>query len=538
MTTALTRDEYQRYLKAKEKLLLKDEGTQTDLCITQYNRTSFSSNDYENETDDRTSEESVNMTLGSKTTSQSQSSSSNSSTKSSQPTETSESDSQSDVDEDDESERRRSRSRTPRKRRYEEDMDNGLDRVRAIFSRLKKRRYANPEDEDFYQSMNKDKRAELTKKEDAIYDMNTNKVPLRFKILQSDIDDKLKSLCLKKLDQLDSMTSHSDEYFKLLQWVESVAKLPINKYKSLPITSADETPKIAEFLSNTRNALDNNVYGHKDTKEHIVRLLAKWISNKDAKGLVIGLEGPMGTGKTSICLEVCNALGLPSGFISLGGLSSSEYLLGHSYTYEGSKWGKIAEVLMHAEYANPVLFFDELDKVSTSRHGEEIINTLIHITDVTQNHNFRDKYFSEVPLDLSRCIIIFSYNNGELVNPILKDRMVTIKASGYSQKDKIVISKKHMIPKILKEYAFQPTDLEFDDNILQHIISVTDEEDGVRKLKRSLEDIVSNLNVYRLLNKPLGDEPLKFPLKITEQITKQFVSKKEKHSSQHHMMYI
>jgi ATP-dependent Lon protease len=237
---------------------------------------------------------------------------------------------------------------------------------------------------------------------------------------------------------------------------------------------------------------------------------------------------------------VCNALGLPSGFISLGGLSSSEYLLGHSYTYEGSKWGKIAEVLMHAEYANPVLFFDELDKVSTSRHGEEIINTLIHITDVTQNHNFRDKYFSEVPLDLSRCIIIFSYNNGELVNPILKDRMVTIKASGYSQKDKIEISKKHMIPKILKEYAFKTSDLEFDDDILQHIISITDEEDGVRKLKRSLEDIVSNLNVYRLLNKPLSnkDDSLKFPLKITEQITKQFVSKKERHNTKHHMMYI
>ena len=408
---------------------------------------------------------------------------------------------------------------------------------------MKKRRYVNPNDEDYYWSLSKTERVEITQVEDAIYDMDTNKIPLRFNILNSNIDDKLKSLCLKKLDQLDAMTSHSDEYFKLLQWVESVAKLPINKYKSLPITSTDETSKIADFLSNTRKSLDNNVYGHKNTKEHIVRLLAKWISNKDAKGLVIGLEGPMGTGKTSICLEICNALGLPSGFVSLGGLSSSEYLIGHSYTYEGSKWGKIAEVLMHAEYSNPVLFFDELDKVSTSRHGEEIINTLIHITDVTQNHNFRDKYFSEVPLDLSRCIIIFSYNNGEMVNPILKDRRVTIKASGYSQKDKIEISKKHMIPKILEEYAFKHNDLVFDDDILQHIISITDEEDGVRKLKRSLEDIVSNLNVHRLLNKPLTNRekepiPLTFPLKITETITKQFVSKKEGNNGKHHMMYI
>lgn len=527
MTSTLTRDEYQRYLKAKDKLMLRDEGTQTDPYITRYNRTSFSSSEYD-DTENSVSEESVSVTLGSRTTSPSTSSTASQS---------------GDSYDEKRKTKRRSRSRTPRKRRYEEDMDNHIERVREIFNKFKKRRYVNTEDEDYYQSLCKKERIELTKHEDALYDLDTYQVPLRFKILNSNSDDKLKRLCLKKLDQLDSMTSHSDEYFKLLQWVESVAKLPINKYKSLPITSADETCKIADFLSNTRNALDNNVYGHKDTKEHIVRLLAKWISNKDAKGLVIGLEGPMGTGKTSICLEICNALGLPSGFISLGGLSSSEYLLGHSYTYEGSKWGKIAEVLMHAEYSNPVLFFDELDKVSTSRHGEEIINTLIHITDVTQNHNFRDKYFSEVPLDLSRCIIIFSYNNGELVNPILKDRMVTVKASGYSQKDKIEISKKHMIPKILKEYAFQPSDLQFDDNILQHIISITDEEDGVRKLKRSLEDIVSNLNVYRLLNKHLAQsgnevEPLKFPLKITEQITKKFVTKKESHSSKHHMMYV
>jgi ATP-dependent Lon protease len=335
------------------------------------------------------------------------------------------------------------------------------------------------------------------------------------------------------------MSSYSDEYFKLLQWVESVATLPINKFKSLPISSHDSVEDISSFLSKTRNNLDENVYGHKDTKEHIIRLLAKWISNKDAKGLVIGLEGSMGTGKTSLCLEVCNALGLPSGFVSLGGLSSSEYLVGHSYTYEGSRWGKIAEVLMHAEYSNPVIFFDELDKVSSSRHGEEIINTLIHLTDVTQNHNFRDKYFSEVPLDLSRCIIIFSYNNGDLVNPILKDRMVTIKASGYNQTDKIEICKKHMIPKILKEYAFQPNSIVFNDEIIRRVISMTEDEDGVRKLKRSLEDIVSNLNVYRLLKQPLSikTDSIEFPLIVTEEITKKFLTKKQT-NFKHNLMYI
>ena len=498
MTSTLTREEYQKYLKTKEKLLLKDIGTQTDkISCSVETSTSTTTSSYSSET---------------ASTSQSKSVSTN-----------------------DDSEETSSKYQNNKRKRVQDD----LKKVRDIFNKFKKRRYVNNDDEDYFLSLKPKEKDDIVEVEDAIYHTETSKVPLRFKILKSNIDAKLKAICLKKLDQLDNMSSYSDEYFKLLQWVESVATLPINKFKSLPISSHDSVEDISSFLSKTRNNLDENVYGHKDTKEHIIRLLAKWISNKDAKGLVIGLEGSMGTGKTSLCLEVCNALGLPSGFVSLGGLSSSEYLVGHSYTYEGSRWGKIAEVLMHAEYSNPVIFFDELDKVSSSRHGEEIINTLIHLTDVTQNHNFRDKYFSEVPLDLSRCIIIFSYNNGDLVNPILKDRMVTIKASGYNQTDKIEICKKHMIPKILKEYAFQPNSIVFNDEIIRRVISMTEDEDGVRKLKRSLEDIVSNLNVYRLLKQPLSikTDSIEFPLIVTEEITKKFLTKKQT-NFKHNLMYI
>lgn len=534
MTSTLTREEYQKYLRTKEKLLLKDVGTQTDNLLTKYNKKVFSDSSQSYDSDDE-------RTITEKTTtscseSYSETSSSDTSSNQSSYSEALSKETKSFTRSKSPSPESRSKN-TKRKKRT----DDNLKRVREIFDEfkeLKKRRYANPDDEDYFKSLEKKERKEIVKIEDELYNSSINKTPLRFKIIKSDIDQRLKQLCLKKLDQLDNMSSYSDEYFKLLQWVESVAMLPINKYKSLPISSKDSVEDISKFLTETRSKLDENVYGHKDTKEHIIRLLAKWISNKDAKGLVIGLEGSMGTGKTSLCLEVCNALGLPSGFVSLGGLSSSEFLVGHSYTYEGSRWGKIAEILMHAEYSNPVLYFDELDKVSTSRHGEEIINTLIHITDVTQNHNFRDKYFSEVPLDLSRCIIIFSYNDGELVNPILKDRIVTIKASGYNTNDKIQICKKHMIPKILQEYAFNTNEIMFDDDIIRHIISMTEDEEGVRKLKRSLEDIVSNLNVHRLLKQPLFKEQnIKFPIKVTEEIIQKFLAKKQI-NHKHHMMYI
>jgi ATP-dependent Lon protease len=222
-------------------------------------------------------------------------------------------------------------------------------------------------------------------------------------------------------------------------------------------------------------------------------------------------------------------------------MSSSEFLVGHSYTYEGSRWGKIAEILMTAEYTNPVIFFDELDKVSTTRHGEEIINTLIHLTDHSQNHDFRDKYFTEVPLDLSKCIIIFSYNRGELVNPILKDRMVTIKASGYSASDKVEISKKHMIPKILKEYAFSSEDITFSDDIIRFIINITEQEKGVRHLKRSLEELVSQLNVMRLLKQKVhkdDTQPIQFPLTINEKMARFLISSRNDSSTKLHMMYM
>lgn len=434
------------------------------------------------------------------------------------------------------------KSKTKRKpRQRQQSQKEAFRKLGDFIEKLKQRRYANPEDENYFMSLLPKDRKRIKKTEDALYETDIEKTPLRFRILNSNIHDKLKLVCLKKLDQLDNMQSYSDEYFKLLQWVQHVAKLPIGKYKELPISQQNNVSDISNFLSNIRSRLDKNVYGHTHVKEHIVRLLAKWIANKEAKGLVIGLEGSPGTGKTSICLEICQALGLPSGFISLGGLSCAEYLVGFNFTYEGSRFGRIAEVLMHADYTNPVLFFDEVDKISQTSRGDEIVNTLIHITDVTQNHDFRDKYFSEVPIDLSRCIIIFSYNNAELVNPILKDRMVTIKAAGYTQTDKIAICKSHMIPKILQEYGFKDDEIQFDDDVIRSIISLTEDEHGVRNLKRSLEDIVSQLNVVRLLQKPIFEkdlDPIKFPLAVTDKIVRHFVIRKEKSNDHMSMMYI
>jgi ATP-dependent Lon protease len=352
------------------------------------------------------------------------------------------------------------------------------------------------------------------------------------------MDLRLKGVALQKIDQLNSLDPSSGEYFKMMTWIENLCKLPIGKYKNLPIEDNDDIQKISEFLDTVKQNLDDKVYGHQTAKNQIVRLLAKWISNPSSKGLVIGIEGAMGQGKTSLCNAICESLSLPFGFLQLGGISDGSYLIGHSYTYEGSRWGRIAEILMKVGCMNPVLYFDELDKISTTRHGEEIANMLIHLTDSSQNNKFHDKYFSDIELDLSRCLIIFSYNHSEMVNPILKDRMITIKTDGYTHKDKQQIVRHYMLPAILKEFSLSEKDVNITDEIISYFITATEEEQGVRNLKRSLEEVVSQVNLHKLLKKEIFENtPLNFPIDITKEMIDKFVQKKTTNTSLP-MMYL
>jgi ATP-dependent Lon protease len=394
-------------------------------------------------------------------------------------------------------------------------------------------------DKQYYKSLSRKKRKRIDTIEYDITKVNRVEVPLRFKILESEMDIKIKALAISKVDIMSRMDGSSSEYYKMYNWIENLVKLPIGKYKNLPV--GKDVAEVCSFLDITRSKLDEVVYGHKNAKDQIVRLLAKWISNPQSKGLVIGIEGVHGIGKTSLVKDgICKVLGLPFGFVPLGGISDGSFLVGHSYTYEGSRWGKIADILMKVGCMNPVLYFDELDKVSGSRYGEEVINILIHMTDSTQNDRVHDKYFTDLELDLSRSLIIFSYNNPAFVNPILKDRMVTIKANGYSTKDKICIAKDYMLPKIFEEFGFNPGDVIFEKDIISYIIQQTDEEQGVRNLKRSLEEIVSHINLHKLLNKDFFDESrsLELPITVTQKIVDMYIKRVDNVNHSTKMMYL
>ena len=329
---------------------------------------------------------------------------------------------------------------------------------------------------------------------------NKEEIPLRYKILNNELPLKIKTLILQKVNIINKMDSHSGEYHKLNQWINGVIDIKWDKYIDFPIKSSHSPEIKMKFLLDAKQNLDETIYGQTETKEHILQIIGKLITNPKTIGNVFAIHGPMGTGKTTIIKEgLSKVLGLPFNFISLGGASDSSFLDGHSYTYEGSVPGRIIECLKISGCMNPVFYFDELDKVSDTTKGQEIINLLIHLTDSTQNTNFQDKYYSGIPFNLSRAIFVFSFNHLEKVNPILRDRMNLIKVNGFDTKDKVIISDKYLLPKIYNDFNLKNTDVIIKEEILNKIVlKYSNTEVGVRNIKKILEIIFSKINLIKI----------------------------------------
>jgi len=360
--------------------------------------------------------------------------------------------------------------------------------------------------------------------------------PYRFKMLDLEIPEHLKSIALKKMTSFQKMEPGSGEYFKLKNWIDAFMSIPFNMYRNFDISLAkDGQEKCRDFMAKSTEIMDDAVYGLNDAKMQIMQMMGTWITNPNAVGNVVAIKGPPGTGKTTLVKEgISKVLGRPFAFIALGGSTDSSFLEGHGYTYEGSTWGKIVSILMESKCMNPVIYFDELDKVSDTPKGEEIIGILTHLIDTSQNSEFHDKYFSEIKFDLSKCLFIFSYNDESKINPILKDRMYKIETKGYDAKEKAIIARKHLLPAIRKQIDFKEEDLVFSDEVLSYIVqNHTGEEKGVRNLKRCLEVIYTKINLSRFTDTSteffkkgfIGN--VEFPYTITNQDVDKLVVKNE-----------
>ena len=289
--------------------------------------------------------------------------------------------------------------------------------------------------------------------------------------------------------------------------------------------------EITNYISNVKEILDNSVHGHDEAKKQIERIIGQWINGKQ-DGYCFGFEGPPGTGKTSLakrglsnCLKDDKGNSRPFAMIQMGGDSNGSTIHGFNYTYVGSTWGGIVQILIDKKCMNPIIFIDELDKISRSEQGREIVGILTHLLDSTQNDCFQDKYFAGIDLDLSKALFILSYNDPDLVDKILLDRIHRIKFGNLSLEDKLVISNKHILPEVYNKMGLEDM-IVLEDDTIKYIIDEYTSEPGVRKLKEMLFELIGEVNLDILKTSNCNIE-LPIIIKKDDLKTKYFKNKQE-----------
>lgn len=331
----------------------------------------------------------------------------------------------------------------------------------------------------------------------------------------------------------------NDRINRICSFIESTSKImyhqtaiydiihPVNGSTSLSKMTADMSSikdqilDIENSMGLVTEALNASIYGHNNAKNQILKVIGQWMCGEPT-GYCFGFEGSPGIGKTSLakkglanCLKDEDGVSRPFSFIAVGGSCNGSTLEGHSYTYVNSTWGRIVDILMETKCMNPIIYVDELDKVSKTEHGKEIIGILTHLIDPTQNEGFQDKYFSGIDIDLSKALFIFSYNDPEQIDRILLDRIHRIKFDNLSLDDKLVVVKKYILPEINKKMAWSNI-VDLSDDIIEYMVETYTSEPGVRKLKEVLFDLYGEINIEILKCKSADDITL--PIKITRDL--------------------
>jgi ATP-dependent Lon protease len=299
-------------------------------------------------------------------------------------------------------------------------------------------------------------------------------------------------------DFLKNETINADIVFN--KELKEIFLIKKNNNTTLTTIIENKFKKINSYMNSVTTVLDAAVHSHANAKKQVERIVAQWIAGNDNTGYVLGFEGAPGIGKTTLAKGLANCLkddegnSRPFSLIAIGGDANSSSLVGHSYTYVGSTWGQIVQILMDKKCMNPVILIDEVDKISRTEHGKEIIGILTHLLDTSQNECFQDKYFSGIDLDLSKVLFILSYNDVDAIDKILLDRVHRIKFDNLSIEDKVEISNKHLLPEIYKKVGLEGM-IEFTPETLKFIIEEYTLEPGVRKLKEKLYEIVGEINL-------------------------------------------
>jgi ATP-dependent Lon protease len=337
------------------------------------------------------------------------------------------------------------------------------------------------------------KEHEEMKKQLLLLDNYNSDSNFKYKILELKTHIENKQIIYNKYKELNSISPTDDERGKLKHWLNWAVSLPYDSIKTFPLLGSELT----NFLRNILITLDQELYGMKHVKEQILLFVSSKIQNPHMKKCSLGFIGPPGVGKTYISRLLAKILNFPFEQISLGGISNSDFLKGHEYTYIGSQPGEIVKCLKRMKYKNGILFLDEFDKIS---NNTDICSALLHITDPVQNSDFKDNFLNGITVDLSYIWFIYSMNKLPS-DSALSDRIYTIEVPGYTEKDKICIVSDYIFPRALKNINinYNKDFIIITSDVAKHLVNKTNGtnnelDHGIRKLEKTVHDIVTKID--------------------------------------------
>lgn len=297
------------------------------------------------------------------------------------------------------------------------------------------------------------------------------------RIDKSKITKEGKEKLSSELSRLKNMSSSSSEANVIRTYLDWVLDIPWGKYskESIDVVKA-------------REVLDNEHYGLDDVKDRIIEYLAVKKFSKSQKGPILCLVGPPGVGKTSIARSIAKAINRKYSRISLGGMRDEAEIRGHRKTYVGAIPGRIAYALKESKTMNPLILFDEIDKINSDYKGDPS-DALLEVLDNEQNKDFRDSYL-EIPMNLSKAMFIATANTLDTIPRPLLDRMEVIEVTGYTYEEKFNIAKNHLVNKILDDLDIDRNLIDIKDSAIKEVIEGYTRESGVRGLERKLSSLI------------------------------------------------